>query len=108
MLDSSESWEPQQRPLPWRSRAGGGAVHSIRRRHRETLAALSSLCEVVLDRSFESQQFLHTGPLHHALKMRRTVLEARQVELELPSPPLTPEEVRVGCGEVVEEELSSG
>ena len=25
----SESWGPQQRPLPWRSRAGGGAVHSI-------------------------------------------------------------------------------
>src|SRR5215831_16731205 len=26
---SSESWEPYQPPLPWHSRAGGGAVHSI-------------------------------------------------------------------------------
>src|SRR5258708_12098937 len=29
MVSSSESWEPQQRPHPWHSRAGGGAVHSI-------------------------------------------------------------------------------
>ena len=29
MGSSSESWEPQQPPYPWRSRAGGGAVHSI-------------------------------------------------------------------------------
>src|SRR6478672_9157447 len=29
MASSSESWEPQQRPHPWHSRAGGGAVHSI-------------------------------------------------------------------------------
>src|SRR6267154_5449449 len=29
MTRSSESWEPQQRPHPWHSRAGGGAVHSI-------------------------------------------------------------------------------
>src|SRR5260370_24620181 len=29
MDSSSESWEPQQRPHPWHSRAGGGAVHSI-------------------------------------------------------------------------------
>jgi hypothetical protein len=27
---SSESWEPQPAPTPWHSRAGGGAVHSIR------------------------------------------------------------------------------
>jgi hypothetical protein len=26
---SSESWELYQPPLPWHSRAGGGAVHSI-------------------------------------------------------------------------------
>src|SRR5271165_5258209 len=30
MNSSSESWEPQQRPHPWHSCAGGGAVHSIR------------------------------------------------------------------------------
>src|SRR5262249_2118817 len=29
MGSSSESWEPYQPPLPWHSRAGGGAVHSI-------------------------------------------------------------------------------
>jgi hypothetical protein len=29
MGSSSESWEPQQRPHPWHSRAGGAAVHSI-------------------------------------------------------------------------------
>ena len=34
MLGSSESWGPQQRPLPWRSRAGGGAVHGIRSGHQ--------------------------------------------------------------------------
>ena len=27
---SSESWEPQLPPQPWHSRAGGGAVHSIK------------------------------------------------------------------------------
>jgi hypothetical protein len=27
---SSESWEPYQRPHSWHSRAGGGAVHSIK------------------------------------------------------------------------------
>ena len=29
-IGSSKSWEPQQLPFPWHSRAGGGAVHSIR------------------------------------------------------------------------------
>src|SRR2546430_3704807 len=29
MDSSSESWEPQQRPHPWHSRARGGAVHII-------------------------------------------------------------------------------
>jgi hypothetical protein len=33
MSSSSESWEPLQRPHPWHSRAGGGAVHSIRNGH---------------------------------------------------------------------------
>src|SRR5450759_1089700 len=33
MLGSSESWEHYQRPHPWHSCAGGGAVHSIRSRH---------------------------------------------------------------------------
>src|SRR5215831_18666239 len=32
MDSSSESWEPYQPPLPWHSRAGGGAVHSINSR----------------------------------------------------------------------------
>src|SRR6266849_3709067 len=30
MGSSSESWEPQQPPYPWHSRAGGGAVHSLK------------------------------------------------------------------------------
>src|ERR1700692_1557788 len=30
---ASESWEPYQRPHPWHSRAGGGAVHSINNGH---------------------------------------------------------------------------
>src|SRR5262249_31326351 len=30
MLGSSESWEPQQAPRRWHSRAGGGAAHSIK------------------------------------------------------------------------------
>jgi hypothetical protein len=34
MLDSSESWlHQQQQPYSRRSRAGGGAVHSIRSGH---------------------------------------------------------------------------
>src|SRR4026209_2386872 len=33
MVSSSESWGPQQHPHPWHSRAGGGAVHSIRSGH---------------------------------------------------------------------------
>jgi len=37
MGSSSESWEPNQHPHPWHSRAGGGAVHSINRRHRGAL-----------------------------------------------------------------------
>jgi hypothetical protein len=32
---SSESWELYQPPLPWHSRAGGGAVHSIISRHMQ-------------------------------------------------------------------------
>src|SRR5262249_25350768 len=31
MFGSSESWGPQQHPCPWHFRAGGGAVHSIKR-----------------------------------------------------------------------------
>src|SRR5262249_17339476 len=30
MLGSSESWEPQEAPRRWHSRARGGAVHSIK------------------------------------------------------------------------------
>jgi hypothetical protein len=30
MFGSSESWEPQQAPRRWHSRAGGGAVHGIK------------------------------------------------------------------------------
>src|SRR5258705_11421273 len=33
IIASSESWGPYQRPHPWHSRAGGGAVHSINSRH---------------------------------------------------------------------------
>src|SRR6476659_2137826 len=33
ILGSSESWEHYQRPHPWHSRAGGGAVHSIKSGH---------------------------------------------------------------------------
>src|SRR5262249_7004222 len=33
MFSSSDSWELQQHPRLWHSRAGGGAVHSIRSRH---------------------------------------------------------------------------
>src|SRR5262245_21715022 len=33
MIGSSESWGPQQHPLSWHSRAGGGAVHSINSGH---------------------------------------------------------------------------
>src|SRR5450631_2603786 len=41
MARSSESWEPQQRPHPWHRCAGGGAVHSIRKRlvHRSKRAS---------------------------------------------------------------------
>ena len=62
-----------------------------------------SLGELVLDRSLEIQQLLHARSPHHALKMRRAVREARQVELELPRPPLTPEEMRIRGREVIEE-----
>src|SRR5579863_9506778 len=33
MVGSFESWELQRRPHPWHRCAGGGAVHSINRRH---------------------------------------------------------------------------
>src|SRR6516165_6058452 len=33
MFSSSDSWELQQHPRLWHSRAGGGAVHSIKSRH---------------------------------------------------------------------------
>src|SRR5215475_2672566 len=33
MFGSSESWGPQQHPLQWHFRAGGGAVHSIKSGH---------------------------------------------------------------------------
>jgi hypothetical protein len=35
MNNSSESWEPQQHPHRWHSRAGGGAVHSIKSCHEQ-------------------------------------------------------------------------
>jgi hypothetical protein len=48
MANSSESWEPYRRPHLWHSRAGGGAVHSIRsdtshckKESRSTVALLS-------------------------------------------------------------------
>ena len=39
MLGSSESWEPQQRPPPGCSSAGGGAVHNINSRRFYCVAA---------------------------------------------------------------------
>src|SRR6516165_1636318 len=36
MFSSSDSWELQQHPRLWHSRAGGGAVHSIRSGHATT------------------------------------------------------------------------
>src|SRR5215471_17730226 len=35
MFSSSDSWELQQHPRLWHSRAGGGAVHSIRSGHMQ-------------------------------------------------------------------------
>jgi hypothetical protein len=61
-----------------------------------------SIGEPVLDRFLEGQQLLHARPLRHALEMCRTVPEARQVEFELPRPPLTPEEMRVRRREMIE------
>jgi hypothetical protein len=34
MFSSSDSWKLQQHPHLWHSRAGGGAVHSIKSGHR--------------------------------------------------------------------------
>src|SRR5262245_39765496 len=69
---------------------------------RPTLSG--GLGELVLDRLLKGQELLHARPLQHALEMRRAVLEAREVQLELPRSPLAPEEVRVRRREVVEEE----
>src|SRR5262249_55444652 len=46
MIGSSQSWGPQQHPLSWHSRAGGGAVHSINSGHDRMLACcpLTSNC----------------------------------------------------------------
>src|SRR6516165_6394025 len=38
MSSSSESWKLQQHPRLWHSRAGGGAVHSIKSGHRAPAA----------------------------------------------------------------------
>jgi hypothetical protein len=40
MFSSSGSWELQHHPQLWHLRAGGGAVHSIRRRHLEAPSAV--------------------------------------------------------------------
>jgi hypothetical protein len=46
MFSSSESWELQQHPRLWHSRAGGGAVHSIKSGHCVTTYSItSSVCE---------------------------------------------------------------
>jgi hypothetical protein len=47
MFSSSKSWELQQHPRLWHSRAGGGAVHSIRSGHRlERHAQFDVVCPV--------------------------------------------------------------
>src|SRR5271163_5115632 len=43
MPGSSESWELQQHPHLWHSRAGGGAVHSIKSRPR-SMSVSCPLC----------------------------------------------------------------
>src|SRR5215469_18815456 len=67
MLGSSESWEPQQAPRRWHSRAGGGAVHSIKSGHmqcsKKSCAGLymraMAIFEVMLTLTFPS---LRNGP----------------------------------------------
>jgi hypothetical protein len=54
-----------------------------------------SFGEFVLNGFLKGQQLLHAWPLHHAIKMRRAMLETREVELELPGPSLAPEEMRI-------------
>src|SRR5262245_2410829 len=64
------------------------------------------LREVLLDRLLEGQQLLDARPLQHSLEMRAAVPELRQIELELPRSPLTPEEMRIRRREVIEEEIA--
>jgi hypothetical protein len=71
------------------------------------LTTLSSLGKVVLYRCLECQKLLYAGPLFQALKVCDAVLEAREIDLELPRTPLAPEEVRIGRREVIEEEITA-
>ena len=54
MFSSSESWELQQHPRLWHSRAGGGAVHSITSRHLRRgalkLIAAVAICTAINER----------------------------------------------------------
>src|SRR6516165_2416763 len=45
MFSSSDSWELQQHPRLWHSRAGGGAVHSINSGHWNSVATCP-LCAI--------------------------------------------------------------
>src|SRR6478672_9227976 len=47
MGSSSEPWEPYQRPHPWHSRAGGGAVHSINSGHHASGLPLPKSADTV-------------------------------------------------------------
>src|ERR1051326_462163 len=69
---------------------------------------LGCLRELVLHGFLECQQFLRAWPLLDALEMRHAVRKCREIEVELHAASETPEEMRVGCREVVEEELTSG
>src|SRR6266851_5046112 len=64
MDSSSESWEPQQRPHPWHSRAGGGAVHSIN--CRQTL--LKSLQEKLIKINAKVICYNRYRPPRHAVR----------------------------------------
>jgi hypothetical protein len=64
MASSSESWEPYRRPHLWHSRAGGGAVHSIKTGlmhcniNSEATGYIAALMILRKDRSLINELFL--------------------------------------------------
>ncbi|MGH6878864.1 MAG: hypothetical protein ACREHV_16010 [Rhizomicrobium sp.] len=60
-----------------------------------------------MDQLLEGQKLLNTWPLCDVVKMGYAVAEAGHVDLELSRAPLTPEEVRIRRGEMVEENFSA-